>query len=184
MNDASMTATPQVTDPLTGDVPPEVTYGQVVGRFVRFIADTADVGTVPDEVPLTGTVTLTPLTRFIRFPTTTPPRLAVAEVVVCQVIAGELCPPDGGGPGVFVIATDQPAGSPDTCQWQATFSFDGMLTQPPPAEPSVGSTPPPRMALSPPTVREASDRASCCCSPTMPPTSTATVSPRTPGWSS
>lgn len=115
------------------DVPSQVTYGEVVGHFVQFIADTSDPQNIPDELPLTGTVTLTPLTNILRYPSTTPPRLVIASPVVCRVLDGDLCPPgDETTPGVWVIATDQPAASPSKVQWQATFNLTGVRVQPSP----------------------------------------------------
>lgn len=119
------------------DVPSQVNYGQVVGHFVQFVADTTDPDNVPDEVPLSGTITLTPLTKIIRFASTNPPRLAVAQTVVCPVINGDIYPPTTKEtdlatvpPGVWVIATDQPLGDPNLVQWQANFSFLGIQSQP------------------------------------------------------
>jgi len=107
-----------------------VKYGQITGRFVQYVADTGDASNVPDEIPLEGTVTLTPLTKVIQFPTTTPPRMAVATPVEAMVVAGNLVSPSGGA--LYVIATDQTAGVPPLVQWQATFSFNNVDTQPAP----------------------------------------------------
>ena len=119
------------------DVPSGVNYGRVFGHFVKFLADSPDVGDVPDEVPLEGSITLTPLTTIIRFPTTVPPRLAVAQSLICPVIQGDIYPPgttadDIGtvAPGVYVIASSQPLGEPSTVQWRATYTFNGISSQP------------------------------------------------------
>jgi hypothetical protein len=113
------------------DVPAEVQYGQVIGRFVSFTADSYDAGNVPDEVPLNGKVILTPLTTITRWPTTTPPRLAIAQPVTAVVIDGTLTGPDGlTNHLLYLVATDQPEGQPDTIQWRASFRFDGVTTQP------------------------------------------------------
>ena len=112
------------------DVPAEVLYGRIVGRYVKFLADSADAGNVPDEAPATGTVTLTPLTKITRWAGTTPPRLAIAQVVVARVVNGDLCPPDSDVPGVTVVATDQPEGQPNLIQWSAHYALDGVVTQP------------------------------------------------------
>src|SRR3954469_1792707 len=111
------------------DVPPQVAYGAIVGRFVSFLIDSSDPGNVPDEKALNGTVNLEPLTKISRWPTTAPPRLAIAQPALCKVIDGDLCPPDAlnnSAPGVYVIATDQPDGQPTSIQWRATFNFDGV----------------------------------------------------------
>lgn len=102
-----------------------------MGRFVEYLADSAvDLGDVPDERPLTGEITLTPLTTLTRWPTASPPRMAVPQKVNCRVINGNLCPPDSELPGVWVVATDQPEGQPTTIQWKASFRFNNVLPQP------------------------------------------------------
>lgn len=113
------------------DVPAEVQYGHVIGRFVSFAADSVDAGTAPDEVPLNGVVILTPLTTITRWPTTTPPRLAIAQAVTARVIDGDLVGPDGlTAHELYLVATDQPDGQPNVIQWKASFRFDAVTVQP------------------------------------------------------
>lgn len=110
------------------DIPGVINYGQVVGRFVSFLADSGDSLSVPDEVPLNGTVTLTPRVSVLQIAGATPPRMALAQALSCPVVDGWLCPPGSSTPGVWVIATDQPAAEPNTVQWQADFSFPGNIS--------------------------------------------------------
>ena len=42
-----------------------VNHGKITWRFVKFIADSSDPDTIPDEVPLTGAVTLSPTVQSI-----------------------------------------------------------------------------------------------------------------------
>lgn len=112
------------------DVPTEIGYGEVVGRFVKFTADTADPGSTPNEVPLTGSVLLIPMTQFMRWPTVDPPRLAVAVPLDCPVVNGDLCAPGTTSPGVHLVATDQPLAHPTLIQWRATFHLAGVSAQP------------------------------------------------------
>jgi hypothetical protein len=112
------------------DAPAVVTYGQVKGRFVQYVADTTDVGNIPDEIPLEGRVTLTPLTSIVQFPSTVPPRMAVASTVQAVITAGDL--KSAQGQALYVIATDQPAGIPNKVQWRAAFQLAGITTQPAP----------------------------------------------------
>jgi hypothetical protein len=112
------------------DVPTEVAFGRVTGYFVSYLADSADAGTIPDEIPLTGTVLLTPLTSVTRWPTTTPPRLAIGKQASCPVVNGYLCTPGSTIHDVWLVATDQPEGQPDIIQWKASFRFDGVTVQP------------------------------------------------------
>lgn len=112
------------------DAPSQVLYGKVVGRFVTFRADGTDDGTVPDEIPLSGSVTLTPSVGYMRWLTTTPPRTATLDKVICRVINGDLYPPTGTVPGAWVLASAQPDGLPDYVQWTAHFALTGTSTQP------------------------------------------------------
>ena len=111
------------------DIPSVVKYGKVTGYFTGYAADGSDAGEVPDEIPLTGSVTLEPLVRVTRWPTATPKRMAIAQTIEARVIAGVLCSP-AGEPGVFLIATDQPAGQPSLIQWRATFKLNNVPQQP------------------------------------------------------
>jgi hypothetical protein len=113
------------------DVPEQVNYGFITGRFVQFVADTGDPGTVPDEIPLTGTATLRPTVTLMRFPTTTPPRTAYITTVIARIVDGNLLAPDGSAT-LAVIASDQPAGDPNFVQWQVDIRLDGVTTQPAP----------------------------------------------------
>lgn len=108
------------------DVPGVVKYGKVVGHFVSFVADTDDSGNVPDEVPLTGTVTLTPNVPIMKFPTTSPPRTAFLGPIICRLIDGHLTAPNSQTPGVWLTASEQPDGSPSNVQYTATFQLTGV----------------------------------------------------------
>ena len=110
------------------DVPAVVNYGRVTGRFVSFRADGSDSGNVPDEVPLTGKITLTPTVGVMRWRHTTPPRMSVIETVICQIDNGDLVSPDGGD--LYLVATDQPDADPNIVQWVASFQLDGVKQQP------------------------------------------------------
>lgn len=113
------------------DVPAQVNYGFITGRFVQFLADTSDLADVPDEVPLEGTATLTPTVSLMRFATTTPPRTAIISKIVCKIVAGNLVAPDGSTK-LSVIASDQPAGDPNHLQWNVDIRLEGVTTQPAP----------------------------------------------------
>ena len=120
-------------------VPSEVNYGRITAHFVAFLADLEDDDLIPDEIPLNGTVILTPTVGILKFPNTVPPRTAVIQTVRCPLIEGHLYPPDTPidgpfppVPGVVVVASDQPAGLPDVVQWTASFSLENTSAQPNP----------------------------------------------------
>jgi len=111
------------------DVPVEVNYGTVVGRFVSYLADTSDVGTRPDIQYLQGTITLRPTVGTIRFPGIVDPQLAAVSSIACTINTdGYLQGPDPSFPGVRIISTDQPSGNPTSFQWVATFNFQGFAS--------------------------------------------------------
>ena len=121
------------------DVPSAVKYGQVKAHMVSFLADGGDAGEIPDEIPLSGVITLTPQVDRVKWPTTIPPRTAIIQSLRCPLIAGWLyppgTPPEGplpGTPGVVVVATDQPGGVPSVVQWTASFALEGVKNQPNP----------------------------------------------------
>ena len=114
------------------DVPDGVAYGRVIGRFVSFLADGPDEGDVPDEIPLSGDVVLTPRVSVVRWPTVVPPRMAVIQSLTPPIVGGVLSGPGGVGEGVFVVATEQPHGEPSRVQWTASFRFSGVSPQPSP----------------------------------------------------
>ena len=113
------------------DVPDVITYGRVVGRFVSFLADSDDPDEIPDEIPLTGMVTLTPDVGYMRLPGVTPSRVASIQSASCPIINGDVYPPDTtienlpATPGVVVMATEQPAGEPNRVNWTASISLSG-----------------------------------------------------------
>lgn len=114
------------------DAPSAVQYGKVIGRFVRFVADGPDPGSIPDELPLNGSIILTPTITAMRWAGTTPPRMAILEKLVCKIVDGELCAPGSSEPGVWVVATEQPSAAPSRVQWKATFAITDLAVQPSP----------------------------------------------------
>ena len=108
----------------------DIAYGRVVGRFMSFLAD--DGGDGPVEVPLAGSVALTPRVGVVRWAGTEPPRMAVMQTLVVPLVDGVLGDPEGGAGGVLVVASRQPGGEPDCVQWTASFRLSGVFSQPSP----------------------------------------------------
>lgn len=111
------------------DVPGVVQFGTVVGFFVSFKEDTADAGSVPDEVLLNGTGVLTPSVSQVRFLGTTPPRWVALNPIPFTVVNGYLLAASGGA--LVVLASVQPAADTSPIQWTATFALENTSSQPP-----------------------------------------------------
>lgn len=116
------------------DVPVGVAYGTVRWYAGLFTADSPDPGTVPDNIPMTGTVTITPLVGRTRYPTLPVPMTAFLQPAVCPVVDGWLCGPLSVVPDVVMVSSFQVNADVHTVQYQATFNMDDVpkANQPPP----------------------------------------------------
>jgi hypothetical protein len=98
-----------------------IQFGTVIGRFFAKVGDTADVGTEPDEVPLTGTVLFTPNVQAILVPEGTPnPYTALPRPVLAQVTAGVL---QFNSTDLKLVATDSPSTLPLNWTYTVTFAL-------------------------------------------------------------
>lgn len=108
----------------------DIAYGAVRATFVRVDADGPDGDLAPDELALSGVVTLTPSFAALRV-LGERPRIAVLRTVECPVVGGRLCSPDTLAPDVFLAAFDQPSASPSQVQWTAEFRLEGAVAPAP-----------------------------------------------------
>ena len=118
------------------NVPSVAKHGKVIAYYTITKADSDDPGSEPDEVPLTGQITFEPLVDRVLW-STTPSEITFVEPVVARVYNGLIYGPDqepeGAAPdpdGVWLLATSQPYGQPNTIQWRAVFLLDEVLKQP------------------------------------------------------
>lgn len=113
------------------DIPESLDWGIVEGRFGTIVSDTTDAGRVPDIVPLTGMVTLTPSEPWVRALSDPDGGMFEVETLVCPIIAGRIYPPDTSPndvpaeSGVPVLATQQANAFPNIIQWTASFDIPG-----------------------------------------------------------
>jgi hypothetical protein len=85
------------------DLPPEFTYGYVMGQILLAVGDTADAGSMPDAKAATGKVTIKPkvLVTKTQLPT---PATVIAQDIPCTLDAeGYLLDPNGNR-GVWLVA--------------------------------------------------------------------------------
>lgn len=104
-------------------IPAEISYGHVVGRFIKAIDDSADVDRYPDGTPIAGTVTFTPTVPLVVATTATPPTTVFLEQITCSLDSDGFIIDSQGAQGVYLVATDDPDVEPTTWTWAATFDF-------------------------------------------------------------
>lgn len=100
-----------------------LTYGQVIGRFLAIVGDSADPDTTPDAMPLEGTVTLTPNISAALVATASPvPATVLPRSIVCTLDAEGYLTYDGAQ-SVYLLATDDPALNPTDFTYTASFGL-------------------------------------------------------------
>jgi hypothetical protein len=106
--------------------PSNYTYGTVVGRFIKQIADTADdVDRHFDLIPSTGTVTFTPSVSY--FKNLAMPATFITEPIVCTIDSNGYLVDPLGATGVVLLATDHPDISPSGWTYSVSLSINGKV---------------------------------------------------------
>lgn len=112
---------------MVNELPSNVSYGTVVGRFLLAYADGVDVDSNPDGVAAQGTVLFTPSAAYIKNVTGSGANSTIIPATIeCSLNAdGYIVGPDGNQ-GVRLIATDDPDNNPVDWTWRV----DLRLTSP------------------------------------------------------
>lgn len=118
------------------NIPSPLTYGTLVAFFIKPYADSADAGSEPDLLPVTGSIILTPVVGLMRGAASSPKFIALSVPIECPIIDGYLCSPgsttsDIVNQGVRVIATDSAGLNPSPVQYIVSFNLDDVPNQPP-----------------------------------------------------
>jgi hypothetical protein len=104
------------------DIPSNLSYGTVVGRFLLAYADSNDVGSNPDAVPAQGTLYFTPSPNYIKDVTATPAPVTILPASIeCALDADGYLVGYGSDQGVRLLATDDPQGNPIDWTWKVNF---------------------------------------------------------------
>ena len=109
------------------NLPSNLGYGTITGRFLIAYADGIDLDQYPDGVAASGKIYLTPSPNLIKNGTASPaPVTIIPATIECSLDdEGYLLGPDGLR-GIRVLATDDPDGNP--VDWYWTVSYE--LTDP------------------------------------------------------
>lgn len=104
------------------DIPSNLSYGTVTGRFLLAYADSNDVGSNPDAVPAQGTVYFTPSPNYIKDVTASPaPVTILPSSIECALDSEGYVIGYTGDRGVRLMATDDPQGNPVDWTWKVNF---------------------------------------------------------------
>lgn len=102
-------------------------FGQVIGRFVTLVADTADAGSEPDIVPLTGTISFRLNQAKVVETDASPQPTVIVSTPIEGVLdsAGDLCTPDSTGApaykGIWLLATNDPDIVPASISYTVSY---------------------------------------------------------------
>ena len=113
------------------DIPSNIGYGTITGRFLIAYADGADADLYPDGVPASGNIYFTPLVEALRDATSSPsPVTIVPQVIACSLdIDGYLTSPSGGS-GVRLVATDNTTDGVGDWYWKVEYRLTNESGQP------------------------------------------------------
>jgi hypothetical protein len=111
-------------------LPTNLKFGTVTGQFLITASDGADVDTLPDAVPASGTITFTPSAGVIYSYGSNPVALAKDSIVCPLDSQGFLCSPGTVSRGVKLLATDDETLQPVGWQWIVTYQLRDQNDRP------------------------------------------------------
>ncbi len=110
-------------------LPSNVSFGTIVGRFMRAVADGPDTGRDPDGIPLAGlTVKFIPSSGRFKNATATPPVMIVADPITATTDADGYLIDAEGEQGIRLLATDDEDLNPTGWTWGVAISGTGFRT--------------------------------------------------------
>lgn len=108
----------------TNDLPSNVSYGTVTGRFLLAYADGVDANLNPDGAAAKGSIFFTPSPSSLRNLEAEPaPVTILPSIVECVLDADGYLLGSDGTPGVRLIATDDPSNNPVQWTWRVDFKL-------------------------------------------------------------
>lgn len=113
---------------MTNELPLNVGYGTVIGRYLLAYADSSDVDPYPDGKPASGTILFTPSADYVKNASATPdPVTILPSTVSCNLDSeGYILGPDGNR-GVRLIATDDTDNNPSGWTWSVYYRLTDEL---------------------------------------------------------
>jgi hypothetical protein len=113
------------------NIPSNLSYGTVTGRFIVAYQDSSDSGQEPDIIPASGSIFFTASPSLIKDITASPAPVSILPAVVEATLDsdGYLCG-FGTTRGIVLVATDDPDGNPVDWTWRADFRLTDSTQTP------------------------------------------------------
>ncbi len=107
---------------MANELPSNLSYGTVTGRFLLAYADSVDVDPYPDGAPAKGSVFFTPSPANLKDVTASPAPVTILPAAVEATLDSEgyLCG-YGTTRGIRLLATDDPSANPVDWTWTVSF---------------------------------------------------------------
>jgi hypothetical protein len=104
------------------DIPSNVSYGTVTGRFLLAYADGEDSNLFPDGAPAKGSILFTPSPAYVKNLEASPAPVTILPATIeCQLDEDGYLLGTDGTRGVRLIATDDPSNNPVDWTWRVDF---------------------------------------------------------------
>jgi hypothetical protein len=118
---------------MANELPSNVGYGTVTGRFLLAYSDSADSDLYPDGMPAKGSVLFTPSPNYVKNVNASPAPVTILPATIsCDLDSEGYILGYSGTRGVRLVATDDADNNPVDWTWKVTFRLtdaDGTPTR-------------------------------------------------------
>lgn len=111
---------------MANELPSNVSYGTIVGRFLIAYQDGSDVDLYPDGVPASGSIFFSPSVESLKNPTATPAPVTILPTVIeCGLDSEGYLVGANGNRGISLIATNDTDNNPTGWTWNVSYKLTG-----------------------------------------------------------
>lgn len=116
---------------MANELPSNVSYGTVTGRFLLAYSDSNDADLYPDGVPAKGTVLFTPSPNYVKNAGASPAPVTILPATIsCDLDSEGYLLGYTGQRGVRLVATDDADNNPVDWTWKVTFRLTDQTDTP------------------------------------------------------
>lgn len=116
---------------MVANLPTNVSYGTVTGRFLLAYADGSDLDPNPDGVAAKGTILFTPSPNYVKNTSASPAPVTILPATIeCNLDSDGYLLGSDGTRGVRLVATDDADNNPVNWTWRATFRLTDQSDTP------------------------------------------------------